>query len=259
MRVAILLVLHDGRDMLASFLESIQAQTHKDWQLIVIDEATTDGSSALVRQYVPHAVVLRNARDRGWAHGLNQAMRLALSHKNVDALLWTDTRMAFQPNCLERLVASFGDARVGVVGPVVFQMFEENRLEEALHERVESDYVYSAGMEGGCGGPYVLRGYGQRGHAGDDVRETLAVVRYALLVKRSALECARLHDELFVDTVLESEGVDVDLCLRVQNAGSRVCLVSDAHAYLACGVFKGVPRHVSPPQQLRLRCSSSQH
>ncbi|HTK60404.1 MAG TPA: glycosyltransferase, partial [Candidatus Baltobacteraceae bacterium] len=63
-------VLHDA-------LESLRAQTFRDFTLTVVDNASTDGSVDVVRALLPDATVLRNFKNLGFSAAHNQAIELA--------------------------------------------------------------------------------------------------------------------------------------------------------------------------------------
>lgn len=59
--VSIVVPLHDGAATVIETLDSVRAQTHQDWELIVVDDASTDGGPDLVRT---------------WAVGVDQPVRV---------------------------------------------------------------------------------------------------------------------------------------------------------------------------------------
>ena len=60
-------------------LPALQAQTHRNWELIVIDSGSTDGSVELIRQARPRHFIQIASRDYNPSRVLNQGMRLARS------------------------------------------------------------------------------------------------------------------------------------------------------------------------------------
>ena len=50
-KIDILLPVKNGLDFLAESLDSICAQTFKDWRLLVLDHGSTDGSRELAQAY----------------------------------------------------------------------------------------------------------------------------------------------------------------------------------------------------------------
>lgn len=72
-RVSILLPMHNAARFLRPALDSILAQTFGDWELIVIDDASTDDSLSIVRDYDDNRLrLLRNENNVGIAASLNR-------------------------------------------------------------------------------------------------------------------------------------------------------------------------------------------
>ncbi len=51
MKVSILLPFHNAAPWISETIQSIQAQTHADWELIAIDDFSTDDSHAILEQF----------------------------------------------------------------------------------------------------------------------------------------------------------------------------------------------------------------
>lgn len=84
------------------------------YEVIVVDNASCDGTPALVRAGFPHGVVLANTTNRGFARANNQGIAMARGRQVL--LLNPDTRAA--PGSLDRLVRLLDrDPVAGVVAP----------------------------------------------------------------------------------------------------------------------------------------------
>lgn len=106
-RVTIVLVTWNSARYLPRCIEGILQQTHRDYELIVVDNASSDDSVALV---VPHATrVLRNDSNRGFSAAVNQA--IAIASGELVLLLNPDCHLAAE--YVERVAAMFDDASVG--------------------------------------------------------------------------------------------------------------------------------------------------
>jgi len=80
-RVTVILPVRDGMPHLGPAVESILVQTFQDFELIVIDDASTDSTpDYLAGLGDPRVRVIRNQRNRGVARSLNKALRLATGH-----------------------------------------------------------------------------------------------------------------------------------------------------------------------------------
>jgi N-acetylglucosaminyl-diphospho-decaprenol L-rhamnosyltransferase len=63
---------------LRTALQSIASEmAGRPWEAVVVDNASTDGSSAIVSEFAPHARVLRNTANVGFGRGVNQGVAAA--------------------------------------------------------------------------------------------------------------------------------------------------------------------------------------
>jgi glycosyltransferase involved in cell wall biosynthesis len=79
-RVSIGLPVYNGENYLAETLDSILAQTFRAFELIISDNASTDGTEAICRKYAaadPRIRYFRNAENLGAARNYNRAFQLA--------------------------------------------------------------------------------------------------------------------------------------------------------------------------------------
>src|SRR6185503_11177972 len=94
-QVAVVVVSYNTRELLleclASACESTQGQSV---QIVVVDNASEDGSLEAVRDAYPQAVAIQNATNRGFAAACNQAIRNSSSQFVL--LLNSDARLTAQ-------------------------------------------------------------------------------------------------------------------------------------------------------------------
>lgn len=77
-RVTVLMPLHNGEPYLADALASILEQTFTDFELLVIDDGSTDGSAALVRACADGRIrLVHNGANLGVTASLNRGIQLA--------------------------------------------------------------------------------------------------------------------------------------------------------------------------------------
>lgn len=76
--VTVLLPVHNGRDYLQDAIASVLRQTLTDFELLVIDDGSTDGSVDLIRAYDdPRIRLVVQEQNRGVADTLNHGLSLA--------------------------------------------------------------------------------------------------------------------------------------------------------------------------------------
>lgn len=102
--VSIVLVTWNSAHFLRRCLDGIRGQTHRDVELIVVDNASSDDSAETV---APHAaIVIRNATNRGFSAAVNQAIAVARG----ELVLAVNPDCHLTPEYAERLVAALDAA-----------------------------------------------------------------------------------------------------------------------------------------------------
>ncbi len=112
--LSIIIVNWNACDLLAQCLQSIyDTVSNLDFEVIVVDNASTDGSQAMIRQQFPRVRLIENDRNVGFARANNQA--LTVSRGRYFLLLNSDT-IVLSP-ALEKM-AQFADAHseAGIIG-----------------------------------------------------------------------------------------------------------------------------------------------
>ena len=99
--VSVLITTYNSVEHLETCLESLRAQTYRPLDVIIVDNASTDGTCAILEKLRPEYHVIYNETNVGFAAGQNQAMRAArgrwLLSLNPDVIL--------APDFIDRLVA----------------------------------------------------------------------------------------------------------------------------------------------------------
>ena len=77
--LSVVMAVRNGLPYLAKAIESVQAQSHSDFEFVIIDDGSTDGSEALVDQFaaIDGRVVVLHQTNQGLAAALNSGIGLA--------------------------------------------------------------------------------------------------------------------------------------------------------------------------------------
>ncbi|GGI03900.1 glycosyltransferase [Egicoccus halophilus] len=120
MRVVALVVSWNAATQLSDCLASLDAQTHRDLEVVVVDNASADGTDEVLRAAIAaprrHPLrVVRNHANRGFAGAVNDGLDAT---GDVDAVLLCNVDVDADPTLVERCVAVLAaDERVGSVQP----------------------------------------------------------------------------------------------------------------------------------------------
>jgi len=99
--VSVIIPNYNGVGLLPACLASLRAQSFRDFEVIVVDDASTDGSLALLAGY-PEVRVLRHARNRRFAVSVNDG--IAAAQGELIALFNSD--VAAEPGWLAALLTA---------------------------------------------------------------------------------------------------------------------------------------------------------
>lgn len=106
-KVSIIMAVFNGSDFLAPAIESALAQTHGDFELIIVDDCSTDRSPEIIAHYATDSRVrpVRNDRNQGVAasrnHGLSLATGEWIAFLDQDDI-WLPDKLAIQVAALRR-------------------------------------------------------------------------------------------------------------------------------------------------------------
>jgi GT2 family glycosyltransferase len=206
------------RACLTSLRPEVEGLSH---EVLVVDNASTDGSVAMVQREFPQVQLLINERNLGFATANNRALRQA---KGRDVLILNpDTEV--RPGAVHALISAL-DAQPGAVavGPRVLR--PDGRLDLACRRRFPSPGVAAARLLGLSRlfprHPLFAR-YNMTYRAADEPAEIDAGTAAAMLFRRRALEAVGYFDQAFF-----MYGEDLDLCYRLKQAGGRIYYVPQA-------------------------------
>lgn len=101
--VSIVLPVHNGARYLPEALASVTAQTWREWELICVDDASSDDTPAMLAEYAqrdPRIRIVRHARNTGLPGALNTGFAAA----SGDLLTWTSDDNRYRPEALSTFV-----------------------------------------------------------------------------------------------------------------------------------------------------------
>ncbi|MEM9952647.1 MAG: glycosyltransferase family 2 protein [Chloroflexota bacterium] len=201
----------NGKQFLQPCLDALRQQTHNNIEVIVVDNASEDGSQAYIKAEYPEVTLIELPENRGFTGACNAGMDSAKGQ--IIALLNNDTEV--DPHWVEAVIQAFDEHEdVGIVASKMLLYEQRDTFHTAgdgftvdgvaynrgvwqkdIGQFNQAEYVFSA-----CGGSSAYR------------RELLDEIGY-------------LDDDYFF--LLE----DVDIAWRSQLAGWRTLYTPDAIVY----------------------------
>lgn len=209
-RVTIVVLTWNGRSLTLECLESLSSLEYDNADIIVVDNASTDGTVAAIRErYGQRVTIIENTRNLGFSIGNNVGIRRALDNGS-DYVLLLNNDTVVDPELLDHLVAVAGASQdVGIVGPKIYYASPPDRIWFAGGE-----VSLSRGTSRHIGIRETDRGQY------DAIRDVDYVTGCALMASRSVFEVIGDLDPVFV-----AYFEDVDFCMRARQKGYRVVYV----------------------------------
>jgi len=103
--VSVIIPCYNGEKFIGEAIESVLNQTYKNWELIIVDDGSTDGSKAVIKPFLkdPRIKLVEHEQNRGIPAARNTGIKVS-SGKYI-ALLDVDDR--WDPNKLELQIGLF--------------------------------------------------------------------------------------------------------------------------------------------------------
>lgn len=214
MRVSIIIVTWNALPLLKKCLPSVVASDYPGVEIILADNASTDGSAEWVEKTFPGVRVVRHPENWAFCRGNNAAV----PHATGDILVFLNNDVEVPPGWLQPLVRAFADPDIAAVQPKLLQYDDRSRFEYA---------GASGGFIDWLGYPFT-RGrvfFDAEVDSGqyNDARDIFWATGAAMAVRRSAWEEAGGFDEQFFMHMEE-----IDLSWRLQRMGYRIRVVPDS-------------------------------
>lgn len=117
--VYIVIPVHNRRDLTQECLASLQRQDTSDFTVIVVDDGSTDGTSEMIQQEFPDAVVLQGDGDLWWVGAINKGIRYALSVCEPDDLVLSlNDDLTVPSDYISGLIAAAESRPEAIIGSV---------------------------------------------------------------------------------------------------------------------------------------------
>lgn len=223
-------------------LRAVQSIQHavcgENTQIIVVDNASHDGSADAIRAACAEASVIELSENLGFAGGMNAGIREARG----DYLLLLNSDVELLPGSLDMMLGYMrANPHVGLAAPLLVD--ERGNASRSL---LVQPTVWRALLP--MLGKYRYKQWRKR--IADEPLDVEATEGAAVLVSRKAIDKVGPFDEefFFYHEI-------VDWCMRIRDAGFRVVLVPGARMRHACG---GSTRDVWLPARIELKRSEYQ-
>ena len=236
-KVAIVLVNWNSFELTKDSLESLRLTKFNDYDCIVVDNGSVDGSGDLIEKQFPNCIVLKSSTNKGFTGGNNLGIVYALQN-DYEYIMMLNNDVFVEPDFLEPLIARLDqDSLIGAVQPLIYFHHDRNLIWNA-------GSTYNAFL-GICSTPDYNKKDPQRLFRNKE-KEIDWITGCAFMMRASTLkEIGLLKEGFFIYYE------DVDLSFRIKAAGYELAYVPSSVIYHIAGIShktkeKGKEGFVSP-------------
>jgi len=213
-RVAVIILTWNRVEDIVTCLESFSRLDYPNYEVVVVDNASSDDTVPTVRKDFPWATLIVNDDNLGYVGGNNVGIRYALERRfDYVFILNSDTKIT--PNVLSELVGVMqADPRIAITGA-------KNLCFDTP--------AFTWGKYGVLNwGPMLCRTHGRfrLDYPEGPPKDVDWVIGNGCMMSREALERVGIFDEAFFQV-----NEDVDWCVRARKLGYRVVYVDSAAIY----------------------------
>ena len=209
--ISVVVVTRNRKHDLLVCLEAIYAQNYKNIEIILVNNASTDSTSYIIRSKFPKITLINNSTNVGAAEGRN----LGLNRSGGKYILFLDDDTKADPDMITNLKSVIeSDSTIGIVQPKIYEMGKKKMLQGVGHGiNLLTGRVYGIGVH--------IKDTGQFEQLMD-----IPMAGCTWMVKRKVFNKIGKYDK---DFFIPYE--DSDFSQRAREAGFRVCFVPSAVIY----------------------------
>jgi GT2 family glycosyltransferase len=215
-RVYVIILNWNNYEDTKNCLESLQRATYPNLKIVVVDNASADGSGKRLQQEFNQYQFLFNEKNLGFSKGCNAGIQAAMKDEACRYVLLLNNDAIVAPQFLEKAIETAeANDDIGMVGGKIFHSPDSKVLS------------YAGGYVNRWRGQTIVRGFSEIDEGKyDEPCEVGYIIGALLIIKRSVLESAGLLPEEYFFGV-----EDLDYCLTVRFKGYKLYYVPQFVAY----------------------------
>lgn len=206
-KVSVIILTNNALGYIADCLESVQQSDYPDYEIIVVDNDSKDGTPELISEKFPQVRLILSQKNLGCTGGNN----LGFKYAKGEIFFFLDDDTTIHPDLIKALVRELESSpKIGIVGPKIYSMSKPDKILFAGGKIVWSK-----------GDSYVLgRDLTDKELDNDSKKEVDFITGCALMIKREVMDKVGMFNNIYFAFY-----EDADLCQRAKKAGYQVIYV----------------------------------
>ncbi|OGH12437.1 MAG: hypothetical protein A2857_06175 [Candidatus Levybacteria bacterium RIFCSPHIGHO2_01_FULL_36_15] len=210
-KVSFIILNFNGVDLTCNCLKSIYQQNYKNYEIILIDNGSTDNSAKIIERKYPDVKIIKNRTNLGFAEGNN----IGYKYSRGDLVLFLNNDTLVDKNFLTELINKlFSDPKIGAVQPKIMCFPRKVFIDSIGSYFLPTGFLYHLGHNKKDQDKY------------NKESEIFSMKGACMLFKKDVLEKVGLFDKRYFAYFEET-----DLCQRVWLAGYKIFYVPRSTIY----------------------------
>jgi len=222
-KVSIIIIVYNNYTDTKECLESLANITYRNYEVILVDNGSTDGSGEKLKQEYPQHTYIFNKNNLGFAGGVNSGIQYSM-RKNSDYVFLLNNDTIVDKEFLEPLVSTAEkNPSTGIVGSKIYY-YNSPKTVNFAGGKID----FWRGIT-----PHIGSGELDRGQYEKPIEEDFQDGS-AMLIKKEVINKIGLFDTTYF---LYSE--EVDFCFRAQKAGYKILNVPQSKVWHKISISVG--------------------
>ena len=209
-KLSIIIPNFNGKQFIKLCLDSIRKQDCSFYELIIVDNGSSDGSVEYINEYYPDLTLIENKENSGFAAAVNQGIKISSS----DYVFLLNNDVELESGCVSNLLKCIEkDENIFAVSSKMVQYNDRNKMDDAGDEYTILGWTCKVG-DGKSPDLYTSK------------RETFSACAGAAIYRKDILDKLKYFDENFF-AYME----DVDISYRARIWGYKCVYCPEAVVY----------------------------
>jgi len=209
-KVFVIILNYNGKDILLNCLNSVYQLDYSNFEVVVVDNNSTDSSFEEARKKFSKAHFIKNNKNLGFSAGNNIAIRWALE-KMADYVFLLNNDALIEKSSLKKMInIAERDSKARIFSPIIYN----GKSKDVWFDGGNIDWLKMRTTHNTCNAKCITS------------RATSYVTGCAMLIKKEVFKKIGLFDE---DYFLYYE--DADFSWRARKAGLSLKIIPEAKVY----------------------------
>ncbi|MDA3840722.1 MAG: glycosyltransferase family 2 protein [Patescibacteria group bacterium] len=127
MKISVIIPNWNGKNFLGDCLDSLRKVNFDNFDTIIVDNGSLDGSLDLISNNYPEVILVKNSENLGFSAACNQGIKYAFDN-GAEAALLLNNDTVVDPDFITKMVEALEDDKVGIVGSKIYYYDEPKKI-----------------------------------------------------------------------------------------------------------------------------------